>query len=289
MVDEVIDRVAGLSRDRESAHVIAAELAERGVWAVLPGWQVTTVQRIALNRAYVGVRVHRPKRGEAREYPALWPAIVTEEEHHRAVRTLTAPNRRRTWTARPGRAHTLVGNIAVCATCGDRIGSKGGGIYRCCLQIQQAPVDTLVFEAIVATVSAPAMFRQLRQASDADDRDLVAAQAEVDRLHADLDGWRLSAARGKTSADSLAVIEADLSKQIRDAQRRAAKASTPPLVRDLLGDSAEQIQEAEVRRRLAAAPLGAQRDLVRTLMTVTIRPAPYRGAKATERVDIAWR
>jgi hypothetical protein len=37
VVAEVIDRVAGLSRDREPANVIAAELAERGAWAILPG------------------------------------------------------------------------------------------------------------------------------------------------------------------------------------------------------------------------------------------------------------
>jgi hypothetical protein len=288
LVDEVIDRVAGLSKDREPAHVIGLELAERGVWAVLPAWQVTTMQRIAVNKAYVGVRVHHPKRGEAREYPALWPAIVTEDEHHRVVRTLTAPDRRRTWAARPGRATTLLGNIAVCGACGGRVASKGGGFYRCCLRIDRAPVETLVLEAIVALVKTPEVFQQLRQASDNDDRDLVAAQAEVDRLHGELDGWRLSAARGKTTADSLAVIEADLTQQIREAQRRAAKASTPPLLRDLLGDDEDHADEAEVRRRLAAAPLGAQRDLVRLLMTVTIRPAPKRGAKATERVDIAW-
>jgi hypothetical protein len=70
--------------------------------------------------------------------------------------------------------------------------------------------------------------------------------------------------------------------------RRAEKASTPPAARDLLGDR-HDVTEAGVRARLAAAPHGAQRELVRTLMTVTVHGARERGRKATDRACFARR
>jgi hypothetical protein len=118
---------------------------------------------------------------------------------------------------------------------------------------------------------------------------LVAARAELDRLTTSLDTWRLSAARGQTTPESLAVIEADITAQLKDARRRMDKASTPPVVRDLLGGDHVAPQQADVRARWATAPLGARRDLVRTLMTITVHPCAGRGRKLTERVEIAWR
>jgi hypothetical protein len=181
----------------------------------------------------------------------------------------------------------MVGNIAFCGSCGKRIALKGHGLYRCCIRVPAAALDELVFEAIVAWVADTDTFRQLRHATD---RDLNTAQADIDRLTASLDQWRLSAARGQTTPESLMVIEADISRQLRDAQQRAERASVPPVVRDLLGDThGGSVEEADVRRRLADAPLGAQRDLVRALMTITVHGVRQRGTKITDRVDITWR
>jgi hypothetical protein len=38
-----------------------------------------------------------------------------------------------------------------------------------------------------------------------------------------------------------------------------------------------------------AAPLGARRDVVKTLMTVTVHSFVGRGRKLTDRVEIVWR
>jgi DNA invertase Pin-like site-specific DNA recombinase len=289
VVAEVLDRAAGVVVDKEPMHMIAADLADRGLWQTLAAWQTTTLQRIAINPAYIGVRVHRAKRADRREFEAAWPAIISREEHDRVVRAVTSPQRRRTWAARPGRATSLVGNIALCGHCGKRVASKGGGEYRCCVRVNAAPLDELVTEAVIAWSSDPEMFRQLRQASDQDDRELVAARAEMDRLTTSLDTWRLSAARGATTPESLAVIEADITAQLKGARRRVEKASTPPVVRDLLGGGGQVPEQADVRARWASATLGARRDLVRTLMTITIHPCAGRGRKLTERVEITWR
>jgi hypothetical protein len=87
----------------------------------------------------------------------------------------------------------------------------------------------------------------------------------------------------------LAVIETDITNKIKDARRRMEKASTPPVVRDLLGGADLVPEQADVRARWANAPLGARRDLVRTLMTITVHPCAGRGRKLTERVEITWR
>jgi hypothetical protein len=275
--------------DKEPLHMIAADLSDRGVWQALAPWHTSTLQRIAINPAYIGVREHRAKKTDRREFEAAWPAIISREEHDRVVRAVTSPQRRRTWAARPGRATSLVGNIAVCGHCGKRVASKGHGEYRCCVSITAAPLDDLITEAVIAWASNPHMFQQLRQASDQDDRELVAARSELDRLTTSLDTWRLSAARGQTTPESLAVIETDITNKINDARRRMEKASTPPVVRDLLGGADLVPEQADVRARWANAPLGARRDLVRTLMTITVHPCAGRGRKLTERVEITWR
>src|SRR5262249_14265922 len=134
-------------------------------------------------------------------------------------------------------------------------------------------------------LSDPAVYGYLRQTGDDDDKTAVRARTEVDRLTAELDGWRRSAVNGQTTPASLAAIEAGLTKRIDDARRRAEQASTPPRRRALVGD------DGDVRARWDRMPLGAKRDVVKTLMTVKLHPRAgrARGHDVTGRVEIVWR
>ena len=124
----------------------------------------------------------------------------------------------------------------------------------------------------------------LRKAGAAADREVLQARGEVGKLRADLDDWRLSAARGATSPESLAVIEAELTVKIREANVRADRASIPPALRDLLEPG------ADVRQRWADATLAAKRDVIRTLMEVRVRPSGQNSFMPThERVDVTWK
>jgi hypothetical protein len=46
---------------------------------------------------------------------------------------------------------------------------------------------------------------------------------------------------------------------------------------------------ADIRDRWHQAPLGARRDVIRTLTIVTVHSFHGRGKKVTDRVEIVWR
>jgi DNA invertase Pin-like site-specific DNA recombinase len=298
LVVEVLARVNGEGgRPRERQHLIAEDLVERGMVCPRAAWQAASVSNIATNPAYVGVRVHRPKVGKRAEYEQAWEAIVTVEAHSAAVRALTGPERKRYTGPRPGRATSLVGNLAYCGTCGRRLKGKSGDTYGCCVKIGREVLDRLVVEAIGAQLSRPETFRQLRRAADSDDQVVVAARAEIDQLTKDLDMWRRSAARRQTTPESLASIEADITAQIEEAQRRADKASVPAPVRRLVTDDPNQVEVGgagltpaqQVIGRFTEAPLAAQREMIRGLMAITVYSSRSHGRTLAERVNIDWR
>jgi site-specific DNA recombinase len=177
-----------------------------------------------------------------------------------------------------------LGHLARCGSCGGRLAAKTKDIYRCCIQANREDMETLVTEVVIARLTDPKVFRKLRKASDGDDKIVLEAQAEVGRLTAELAMWRDSAVAGKTTPDSLAAIEAGITVKIREAQRRAEQAAIPPVARDLVGGPG-----GDVRARWVAAPLGARRDVIKTLMTVTLHGVTGRGPKVTDRVEIVWR
>jgi site-specific DNA recombinase len=284
VVREIVRRIGA----GDAVSAVARDLTARDVPTPLGAakWSTQTVASIAKNKAYIGVRVHQVKRaGQTQEYPACWPALVTEAEHYAAVRVLSAPQRRTTHRPRDGKATTLLGNLITCGTCGKKLAVKrvrGVDVYRCCPTVPMAEADELVTALVVYRLSDPIVYRQLRHASDGDDRAAVDARAEADRLAGELDGWRQSAIRGETTPASLAAIEAGLSARITEARRRAEGASIPPVIRALVDPA------GDVRERFETAPLGARRDVVRTLLQITARAAG-RGRDITERIEITWR
>jgi DNA invertase Pin-like site-specific DNA recombinase len=283
IVTYVVESAAGVDAERQRWYVIAAELVDKGLLNPVTPWNITSVHTICRSRTYLGIRTHRSKTGEVHEYPGDWPALVTEAEHHAAVRVLSAPDRVQYRGVRPGRASSLLGNIAYCGTCGERLAPRANGRYRCCVNIGRDELEQFVTEAVIAGLSSPKLFRQLRHGSDADDKALLAARAEVDRLTDELGRWRQSAVDGQTTPESLAVIEAGITTKIRQAQARAEQATVSPVVRELVSPG------ADIRARWDAASLAARREIVRTLMAVTVHSFHGRSRKITDRVELAWR
>jgi site-specific DNA recombinase len=160
---------------------------------------------------------------------------------------------------------------------------RSGGQYRCCVNIDREGAEQFVTEVVLARLAQPKVFRQLRKASDKDDRALVEDRREIDKLTAELGTWRASAIAGQTSPDSLAVIEAGIMTKLRDAQRTAERAGVPPVVRDLVEPG------GDVRARWHAATLGARRDVVRTMLKVTLHSSWQRGRRPVDRVELEWR
>lgn len=261
---------------------IAIDLNSKGIPAPGGGaWRRLRVRTIALSPAYIGKRRH----GD-RLHDALWPALVDEPTWYAAGRVLTDPQRMANGRhSRPGRQKHLMTYIAECHQGHPLQAYKT--YYQCakgCVGTRRDVLDDLVRDALVARLSKPDAYAALR-AGEADANEQVAhGRADVARLEAELDGWRRSAAAGQTSPESLAVIEAELVRRIRDAQRRVDQAATPAVLRQFLDPG------GDVRARWDAAPVQARRELVRMLLTVKVRPIgrnPY--VPPWQRVDIKWK
>lgn len=253
VVREIFDRV----RRAEGIKSIAVDLQARDVPRPAKGrWHTQRVRDIATNPAYIGIRVYN-----GQEYPGTWPAIVEPDVFYACVRLLSDPVRR---LGRPGRLKYLLSYLAICDVCDSPL-CVVRDRYRClersCVWILREPTDQLITEAVLARLEDPLIYANLRQAGDDADQRAVAAWAEVTELTSELAGWRESAARGQTTAESLAAIEATLTRRLRAAQRRAELAAVPPALRDVLEPG------RDVRARWEGLTLPAKRDVIRVLIS----------------------
>jgi site-specific DNA recombinase len=260
----------------EPTSAITRDLNERGVTPPGGGpvWYRQRVREIALSPVYAGKRVHRPGRGKPKEgeravYEASWPAIVTEAEHYAAVRTLMDPAR--LVSARPGRQVYLLTYLATCEVCSGPISANAAGRYYVCraghVAIGREVVDKRVTDLWLTYLVRDDVYAILAKAGEGADKEVMAARDEVAELRGRLDMWRASAAAGTTTPDSLASIEADLTRQIRAAGQRAERAALPPGLRHLLEPG------VDVAKRWASTPLAAKRRVLAEFLTVQVRPS----------------
>lgn len=285
IVKEIFGRVV----KGEAISRIIADLDGRGVEP--PGrrsfktgsqrWYPMRVRSIVLNPVYIGQRRHRATGQNASVRPevfdASWPALVGETEFYAAGNVVNDPSR--LINRRPGRQTHLLSYLATCfrghplvgrshtSSHGRRVRTYAYSCLRGCAWVNRALLDELVEERVLTYLSRDDVYGRLRQLGEVNDKEVHDAYAEVARLRNDLDDWRLSAARGKTTPESLAVIEADLTRQIKDADRRAKQAGVPPALRALL------TAEDDVAARWEQATLAAKRDVIRALLTVELHPA----------------
>lgn len=264
-VREIFTRIA----KGEAVSTIVKDFNERQV--PTPGavmWYRVRVRDLAMNRAYIGERVYNGTTSRG-----TWPALVEPEQFFAVQQILTDPKR---VTTRPGRAVHLLSYLGTCAPCGSPLTAVRGR-YRCldngCVTIVQHETDRFVEDVVLGRLSQPDVYEQLRQHGAETDRAALDARNEVARLTDQLDGWRKSAAKGETSPASLAVIEADLSAQIRTAERRAAVAEVPPELRSILEPG------VDVRVRWDAAPMPARRRVIAFMTTVNVDRSDAPGSR----------
>lgn len=256
---------------------IVKDLNERGVPAPYGvKWYRQRVRDMASNPAYIGLRKHNGS-----TYPAEWEALVSEEVFYAAQRVLNEPTRLS--QARPGRQKHLLTYLATCPE-GDPIRARAH-FYKCHaghVSIRRDPVDALIVDLVVARLSQPDLFTQLRQAGESADWEAEEARNRAAELRARLDEFRRSAIRGETSPATLAMAEAELTREIEGQERRVAQAALPPVLREFVGPG------ADVRARWEAAPLAARRTVIRTLMTIEIIPTRNAYVPVHQRVKVTW-
>lgn len=265
-------------------------------------WSMTQVRGIALNRAYIGQRVHDPegrragrrKPGpDATFYKAAWPPLVTEDVFWAVHRILTDPKR---VTTRPGKAKHLLSMIARCAECGEVLTvtyrRRGGPHYICrrsCVLISMADLDDHVTGWVLGRVARPADWRRLVAAGHTDDGELATARGELAAIEADYEETKSLFRQRRISPAAFADVEPAKLADLDQARARVRELETPPRLRWLLGD--RPASPADVAARWKDAPVAARRDAIRALATVSVARLAQRGpvrVPAAQRTRIEW-
>lgn len=261
-------------------------------------WSMTQVRTIAMNRAYIGQRVHDPqgRQGGLRRpgpsaawYPAAWPPLVGEDVFWAVQRILTDPAR---VTTRPGKAKHLLSMIARCAHCESPLSvtyrRRGGPHYICrrsCVLISEADLDSHVTVDVLAYLSRPRVWKRLVAAGPTDDAGLSAARDELAAIEADYRETKALFRARRISPAAFAEVEPGKLADLDAAAKRVKELEAPPPLRFLLNG------QGDLKARWEAAPVAARRDAIRKLARVTVRRSPQRGpvrVPAAQRTRIEW-
>lgn len=293
IVAEVFRRVGA----GQPIRVIARDLDQRGIpspgqWREGDsGWTPEHIRDMVHRETYCGTRVHRLKEtGQlVGKVKAVWPELVTPAAFAKANRVLDH-NRRERWRAKETE-HVLSG-VAICEACGDRYYGRGkGGKVRyscknpaCGKSITGADLEDRVLAYVLGRLARKDVLAELEHAGADGDAEHQAATDDLDRLTAELDTWRDSAAKGETTPATMAKVERGYADRIVKAQQRLRRVALPPPLRDLLD------AEGDLPERWAAAPVPARRQIIGYLVHVRVA-AGQRGIRlpADQRVTVQWK
>src|SRR6266568_3173740 len=205
VVREIYRRLAA----GDSLGAVATDLNDRGI--CLPGgakpgprsaWTNTRIKRIALNPAYLGLRVYQHDwagKGWAEAHKSAgpvqgkWPPLVGEEQFWQVHRLLTS----RAWkTDRPYAAKSLLSCIVTCAKCGGDVVAgwtqKNGTryhVYTCgyrrCSSIGRPRLDDYVEEVMVGFLSDPDVYAVLTKVDKS--AAVMTARADADQARGELE------------------------------------------------------------------------------------------------------
>lgn len=253
-------------------------------------WTFTTVSDVLKNPRNAGIRVYQ---GE--EFPAQWPAIVSEEVYRAVAGILSDPNRR------PAGAYgvALLSTVAVCGECGATVHAGGGNLrgknaaqgkrhrtYRCSentgkhIARKAEPIDQLIEQLVIGRLSMP------------DALDLVAGdQVDVAALISERETYRQrqvqlaeAFADGELTAAQMRAGNERLSQRIAVVEQAIADAGRVSALGPLVATS-------DVEAAWRALDVDRKRAVLRELFEV-IRIMPVgRGVRTfrPESVEIEWR
>lgn len=242
-------------------------------------WSLTQIKRLLTNPGYAGLRVHR---GEVIG-KAVWPALITEAEHHAVLASYeaTKQGRRHDGAIR----HLLSGKeIMTCGVCGGAMGvlhPRGYYTYSCrdhhCTARNQCALDQLITDLVIARLSRSDILSALA----VDNEPVLTAIDELEALRTRLRGFYDAAAAGDLTAQALARIEARLLPQIEELEARSRQIKAPKAVHDMLADPATVWEQLHIIEK---------REVIRTLMRIKVHKT-RRGERYLnpERIEIQWR
>jgi len=231
--------------------------------------------------------------------PAVWPAVVTVEQHDRLVAILADPTRAKT---KPFTRSLLGGGLARCGRCGSplhagrrspnqtqqREGRRGFRVYLCAstrggcgkLQIQAHHVERITVEALWLRLEgaglAEAVARRVPDGS--------AAQAELEAVEAKLAALGVRWANGEITDAGHAAAEQTLRRKLAEAQARVSTSRRGEVLR-------RYRRVGELAGAWPALSFEDQRTIIGLMVeAVTINPAAKAGRTFDpDRVDVTWK
>ncbi|WP_431958594.1 recombinase family protein [Nocardia lijiangensis] len=237
-------------------------------------WEHGTVRNVLTSPTIAGLRAHKDRTtGVTEVVPATWEAIISIEDHRRLVALLTDPAR--STHTRGTAPRWLLPGIPQCGKCGGRINSKSGGRarargYECerfCVYRTAQLVDDLVEETVLRRLEDPDLLAALTRTDEA----AAAAAKEAERLRAAYDQWISQAIEEDLSPAEIKQYKTRKMPAIKVAEARAQAALPMPHVVAAAGPDARAKWHDDEQ-----TPLAAKRDIIRSLLSITIHPAGKR-------------
>ncbi len=252
-------------------------------------WPKQSIRRMLLSPRIAGLRVHRG----VVVTKAVWPAIISAEDHEALASILTAPERD-CRKEPPRRKYLLSGGLVHCGRCAAALVARpnetGQRRYVCSRDhggcggcfIMSEPLESFVAEAVLTAV-AGAAFDQAWASAHAEKESHAAAElaAAERRLEALADSY----AEGTITVAAYQKATTKLEAQLQEL-RKAAAAETAGAVRRRLPSG-----EAALRAWWDGADIEARAEVVRLVIeSITIGPG-VRGLNRFDprRVEIRWR
>jgi DNA invertase Pin-like site-specific DNA recombinase len=282
VVREIFTRIAG----GDSCWNTIKDLNRRGI----PGptgkpWAARTVRNICLNPAYTGQRSHRGALSEG-----IWDGLVDEAMFRATLLRLEDPKRR---TSRTNKARHMLSYIVTCGVCHRPMSaarrkrstpnSEVCFQYHCsegrCVSIRCERLDAYVESVLIDRLAKPETLDWLVRPDD-----LAAQHAaeEAAELRSTVDKWKAKAKAGQVDPDDFHEIVSGLRDRIAELEAVSTPSYVPMALRGLIGEQAAQVWDG--------LKLPTRRDILRTVMTVSLAPATRTGRAPFDpsRVSIDW-
>jgi len=239
-------------------------------------WDKTSVKRMALRPANIGLRPYHKGREDEEMLPGAFPALISPEDHQ-AIATLFQERRQPGGDQRPGaRRYLLTHGIGACGRCESYLRTSirdASTLYQCvargCVGRSLEPVDEWVTEVMVALLERPDALLMLEGDSS------VAAEAlrRARNLRARLAQAADAFAAGQMEIEQMNLITARLRPDIEAAEAQAASSQQSPhalIAAQTAGDQA--------RGRWAALGVPQRRAVMKAFgVRVFIDPVRKRG------------
>jgi site-specific DNA recombinase len=269
---------------------VAKDFNHRGIPTVRGArWSCQVLKNIVISPRLAGLRTLKGRVVG----PAVWEAILTEEESQRLRSLLTDPARRTTRSAR----RYLLSSLLRCQVCGAKLVSRpirrrpayvcstGTGFAGCGgVSILAEPLESFVTEAVLYRLDSPALSRALARRPDRT-REVGDLEIEIAHDQAKLEELAGFWADGKIESGEYFVARKRITDRLAASRARFNRLDRSKSLRTLID------QSAELRQRWSGLNLHQKRAVITTILDhVVVGPATRGGHRfQTERLHPVWR